>query len=124
MPKAQCTLCNQMVPIQCLPVHIKHCKMEHVDLSTSSDDAIEKSPDSPQEDNSCSVDTWKEELEKLPDIESCDSYINEVWAEKTAECPLCKKTFDSDVIEIHAANCGLRPAECDNFSEPINTLKR
>ncbi|KAK2852177.1 hypothetical protein Q7C36_007378 [Tachysurus vachellii] len=58
MPKAQCTLCSQMVPLQCLPVHIKHCKMEHVDLCSSSDD--------------------------------------------TAECPLCKKTFDSDIIEIHA----------------------
>ncbi|KAA0716598.1 hypothetical protein E1301_Tti019190 [Triplophysa tibetana] len=42
----------------------------------------------------------------------------------TAECPLCKKTFDSDVIEIHAANCGLRTAEYDdNFSDPINTLQ-
>ncbi|KAF4114045.1 hypothetical protein G5714_004268 [Onychostoma macrolepis] len=80
MPKAQCTLCSQMVPLQCLPVHIKHCKMEHVDLCISSDD--------------------------------------------TAECPLCKKTFDSDVIEIHAANCGLRTAEYDNnFSDPINTLQ-
>lgn len=38
MPKAQCTLCSQMVPLQCLPVHIKHCKMEHVDLCISSDD--------------------------------------------------------------------------------------
>ncbi|XP_056599036.1 uncharacterized protein LOC130417481 [Triplophysa dalaica] len=62
------------------------------------------------------------ELEKSPDIESCDSNINEVWTEKTAECPLCKKSFDSDVIEIHAANCGLRTAEYDdNVSDPINT---
>lgn len=124
MPKAQCTLCSQMVPLQCLPVHIKHCKMEHVDLCISSDDSMEKSPDSPKEDNSRSIDTWKEEIEKLPDIESCDSNIKEVWTEKTAECPLCKKTFDSDVIEIHAANCGLRTAEYDNnFSDPINTLR-
>ncbi|GAA6066621.1 uncharacterized protein LOC118471169, partial [Tachysurus ichikawai] len=41
----------------------------------------------------------------------------------TAECPLCKKTFDSDVIEIHAANCGLRTAEYDNFSDPKNTFQ-
>ncbi|GAA6101370.1 uncharacterized protein LOC113070648, partial [Tachysurus ichikawai] len=38
MPKTQCTLCSQMVPLQCLPVHIKHCKVEHVDLCSSSDD--------------------------------------------------------------------------------------
>uniref|UniRef100_A0A672K884 HECT domain-containing protein n=1 Tax=Sinocyclocheilus grahami TaxID=75366 RepID=A0A672K884_SINGR len=71
MPKAQCTLCSQMIPLQCLPIHIKHCKMEHVDLCASSDD--------------------------------------------TAECPLCKKTFNSDVIEIHAANCGLRSGEILNW---------
>ncbi|GAA6075006.1 uncharacterized protein LOC113070648 [Tachysurus ichikawai] len=115
MPKAQCTLCSQMVPLQCLPAHIKHCKMEHVDLCSSSD-TMGKSPESPQEDNSSSIDPWKEELEKSPDIENCDSNMNEVWTEK--------KTFDSDVIEIHAANCGLRTAEYDNFSDPKNTFQR
>lgn len=38
MPKAQCALCSKMVPLQCLPVHIKHCKVENVDLCISSDD--------------------------------------------------------------------------------------
>ncbi|KAI7805120.1 hypothetical protein IRJ41_024840, partial [Triplophysa rosa] len=106
MPKAQCTMCSQMVPLQCLPMHIKSCEMKWVDLCTSSDD----------------------ELEKSPEFESCDSYINEVWTEKTAECPLCKDIFNSDVIEIHAAHCGLRTAEYHetdmiNLTEPMNTLQ-
>ncbi|KAI7810992.1 hypothetical protein IRJ41_009060 [Triplophysa rosa] len=112
MPKAQCTMCSQMVPLQCLPMHIKSCEMKQVDLCTSSDDSMEKTP---QEDNSSSVDTLKEELEKSPEFESCDSYINEVWTEKTAECPLCKDIFNSDVIEIHAAHCGLRSGEILNW---------
>ncbi|XP_057204612.1 uncharacterized protein LOC130563200 isoform X2 [Triplophysa rosa] len=125
MPKAQCTMCSQMVPLQCLPMHIKSCEMKWVDLCTSSDDSMEKTP---QEDNSSYVDTLKEELEKSPEFESCDSYINEVWTEKTAECPLCKDIFNSDVIEIHAAHCGLRTAEYHetdmiNLTEPMNTLQ-
>jgi len=28
MPKAQCTTCKKMVPLQILPVHIKECKTE------------------------------------------------------------------------------------------------
>ncbi|KAI7811698.1 hypothetical protein IRJ41_013936 [Triplophysa rosa] len=62
MPKAQCTMCSQMVPLQCLPMHIKSCEMKQVYLCTSSD----------------------YELEKSPEFESCDSYINEVWTEKNS----------------------------------------
>ncbi|XP_054861675.1 uncharacterized protein LOC118471800 [Amphiprion ocellaris] len=38
MPKAQCTTCKKMVPLQILPVHIKECKTELVDLSYSAEE--------------------------------------------------------------------------------------
>uniref|UniRef100_A0A672KXG5 HECT domain-containing protein n=1 Tax=Sinocyclocheilus grahami TaxID=75366 RepID=A0A672KXG5_SINGR len=63
MPKAQCTLCSQMIPLQCLPIHIKHCKMEHVDLI--------------------------------------------LMSHQTAECPLCKKTFNSGLQLITKFSGGI-----------------
>lgn len=38
MPKAQCSVCSEMFPLQCLPMHIKECKDDHVILFTSTDE--------------------------------------------------------------------------------------
>ncbi|MEQ2271733.1 hypothetical protein XENORESO_008419, partial [Xenotaenia resolanae] len=38
MPKAQCATCKKMVPLQILPVHIKGCRTEHVDLCCSAEE--------------------------------------------------------------------------------------
>lgn len=41
MPKAQCTTCKKMVPLQILPAHIKECKIELLDLSSSTDEVCQ-----------------------------------------------------------------------------------
>lgn len=33
IPKAQCTTCEKMVPLQILPAHIKECKIDLFELS-------------------------------------------------------------------------------------------
>lgn len=38
MPKAQCTTCKKMVPLQILPGHIKECKKQLVDLYDSDEE--------------------------------------------------------------------------------------
>lgn len=38
MPKAQCTTCKKMVPLQILPGHIKECKKQLVDLCDSAEE--------------------------------------------------------------------------------------
>ncbi|XP_041864788.1 G2/M phase-specific E3 ubiquitin-protein ligase-like [Melanotaenia boesemani] len=90
MPKAQCTSCQKMVPLQILPVHIKECKRELVDLCHSA------------EEQSC------EEHED----EFTDSKCNQ--SDQTAECPVCNNAFQVGIIEVHAATCGLRPSENDS----------
>ncbi|XP_048088750.1 uncharacterized protein LOC125287231 [Alosa alosa] len=61
-------------------------------------------------------------LQALPShIESCkdsidlcssseESYEHDLSPEKTAECPVCRKDFNINVIEAHASGCGLRSA--------------
>lgn len=41
MPNAQCTTCKKMVPLQILPAHIKECKIELLDLSSSTDEVCQ-----------------------------------------------------------------------------------
>ncbi|XP_058240303.1 uncharacterized protein LOC131349010 [Hemibagrus wyckioides] len=83
MPKASCTICRKMVPLQALPVHIKSCRKENIDLcSTSEDEAFTQ--------------------DHLPPV------CPENQAELTAECPVCRGAFDIDVTETHASDCGLR----------------
>ncbi|CAL8242069.1 unnamed protein product [Merluccius merluccius] len=91
MPKAQCTTCKKVVPLQILPVHIKACKTELVDLSYSA------------EEESCN----EEHEDEFP-----DSICNQT--DKTAECPVCNNAFQVDIIELHAATCGLRPSHNDS----------
>ncbi|XP_051794334.1 uncharacterized protein LOC110972585 isoform X2 [Acanthochromis polyacanthus] len=104
MPKAQCTTCKIMVPLQILPAHIKECKIELLDLSSSADE------------ESCSKeheDTFQHSI--------CSK------ADKTAECPVCNNAFQADIIEIHAATCGLRPTESGSHessgSVPVSTFQ-
>ncbi|XP_030578768.1 uncharacterized protein LOC115775375 isoform X2 [Archocentrus centrarchus] len=88
MPKAQCTTCKKMVPLQILPVHIKECKTELVDLSCSAEEESCKEHD-----------------------EFRDSTCNQ--SDQTSECPVCNNAFHVDIIEVHAATCGLRPSDND-----------
>ncbi|XP_049916271.1 uncharacterized protein LOC126399950 [Epinephelus moara] len=103
MPKAQCTTCKKMVPLQILPLHIKECKTEFVDLSSSA------------EEESCN----EEREDELPDSISSQEG-------KSAECPVCNNAFQADIIEIHAATCGLRPTENDGHessgSVPVSQI--
>ncbi|KAG5275590.1 hypothetical protein AALO_G00122090 [Alosa alosa] len=39
-----------------------------------------------------------------------ESYEHDLSPEKTAECPVCRKDFNINVIEAHASGCGLRSA--------------
>ncbi|XP_077101528.1 uncharacterized protein LOC143752275 [Siphateles boraxobius] len=100
MPKAQCTTCKKMVPLQILPGHIKECKKELVDLCDSA------------EEESC-----KEE----DDVFSAALCYQ---TDKTAECPVCTNAFHPDIIEIHADSCGLRTSDDDDHesSNPISTF--
>ncbi|XP_039645047.1 uncharacterized protein LOC120551618 [Perca fluviatilis] len=45
--------------------------------------------------------------------------------DKIAECPVCKNAFHPDIIEIHAASCGLRTSDDDGHqsSDPISTFQ-
>ncbi|XP_076829285.1 uncharacterized protein LOC143475336 isoform X4 [Brachyhypopomus gauderio] len=86
MPKAQCTSCRKMFPLQALPIHIQECQKEQVDLCISSDN-----------ENCTEEDSVSNDLD--------------IQREMTAECPMCKKVFNVDVIEVHASDCGLRTAE-------------
>ncbi|XP_076836651.1 uncharacterized protein LOC143482236 isoform X2 [Brachyhypopomus gauderio] len=86
MPKAQCTSCRKMFPLQALPIHIQECQKEQVDLCISSDN-----------ENCTEEDSVSNDLD--------------IQREMTAECPMCKKLFNVDVIEVHASDCGLRTAE-------------
>ncbi|XP_076853444.1 uncharacterized protein LOC143508668 [Brachyhypopomus gauderio] len=83
MPKAQCTSCRKMFPLQALPIHIQECQKEQVDLCISSDN-----------ENCTEEDSVSNDLD--------------IQREMTAECPMCKKVFNVDVIEVHASDCGLR----------------
>lgn len=38
MPKAQCTTCGKMVPLQILPAHVKECKVDLLVLSSSAEE--------------------------------------------------------------------------------------
>ncbi|XP_070401472.1 uncharacterized protein [Nothobranchius furzeri] len=87
MPKAPCSTCRKMFPLQILPVHIKSCK-ENIDLCTSSENEN---------------DMWE-----------CTLPVCSEKQEETAECPVCRKTFDIDVIESHASDCGLRSMYPEN----------
>ncbi|XP_075888901.1 uncharacterized protein LOC142892574 [Nelusetta ayraudi] len=104
MPKAQCTTCKKMVPLQILPAHIKECKVELLDLSSSTDE------------ESCSK-------------EHADTFQYSICSKagKTAECPVCNNAFQDDIIEIHAATCGLRPTESGSHessgSVPVSTFQ-
>ncbi|XP_073319588.1 G2/M phase-specific E3 ubiquitin-protein ligase-like [Pagrus major] len=103
MPKAQCTTCKKMIPLQILPVHIKECRTEFVDLSSSA------------EEESCN---------EAHEDESPDSICDQTG--KTAECPVCNNAFQVDMIEIHAATCGLRPSKNDGHessgSVPVSQI--
>nr|XP_057911661.1 uncharacterized protein LOC131106520 [Doryrhamphus excisus]XP_057917181.1 uncharacterized protein LOC131109313 [Doryrhamphus excisus] len=103
MPKAQCTTCKKMIPLQILPVHIKECKTDLVDLSYSA------------EEENCN----EEHEDEFP-----DSICNQT--DKTAECPVCNNAFQVDIIEIHAAICGLRPSDNDGHessgSVPVSQI--
>ncbi|XP_058240290.1 uncharacterized protein LOC131349006 isoform X1 [Hemibagrus wyckioides] len=102
MPKASCTICRKMVPLQALPVHIKSCRKENIDLcSTSEDEAFTQ--------------------DHLPPV------CPENQAELTAECPVCRGAFDIDVTETHASDCGLRTADQEGngsiLSEAMNSFQ-
>ncbi|XP_026083507.1 uncharacterized protein LOC113059315 isoform X1 [Carassius auratus] len=102
MPKAQCTTCKKMVPLQILPGHIKECKKQLVDLCDSA------------EEESC-----KEE-----DEDECSAALC-YEKSKTAECPVCGNAFHPEIIEFHAASCGLRTSDDDGHesSDPISTFQ-
>ncbi|MEQ2234581.1 hypothetical protein ILYODFUR_033042 [Ilyodon furcidens] len=82
MPKAPCTTCEKMVPLQALPFHIKSCIDESIDL------------DSSPESESCNPD-------HMPPLST------ESQTKMTAECPVCRGVFDIDTIETHASDCGI-----------------
>ncbi|XP_047231512.1 uncharacterized protein LOC124874269 isoform X2 [Girardinichthys multiradiatus] len=79
MPKAPCTTCKKMVPLQALPFHIKSCIDESIDL------------DSSPESESCNPD-------HMPPLST------ESQTKMTAECPVCRDVFDIDTIETHASD--------------------
>ncbi|KAM4594064.1 uncharacterized protein V3H82_025842 isoform 2-T2 [Fundulus diaphanus] len=83
MPKAPCTTCNKMVPLQAVPFHIKSCKEEMIYLNSSSEN------ESFTQDNGSPLRT-------------------EHQTEMTTECPVCRGIFSTDAIETHASDCGIR----------------
>ncbi|XP_026107504.1 G2/M phase-specific E3 ubiquitin-protein ligase-like isoform X2 [Carassius auratus] len=91
-----------MVPLQILPGHIKECKKQLVDLCDSA------------EEESC-----KEE-----DEDECSAALC-YEKSKTAECPVCGNAFHPEIIEFHAASCGLRTSDDDGHesSDPISTFQ-
>ncbi|XP_063757666.1 uncharacterized protein LOC134876585 [Eleginops maclovinus] len=91
MPKAQCTICQKCFPLQILPVHVKQCKTELVDLCCS------------VEEESCN------EEHEFPDF-MCNQ------TDKVKLFVLSCKAFEVDIIEIHAARCGLRPSDNDGHA--------
>ncbi|KAL6466873.1 hypothetical protein MHYP_G00246770 [Metynnis hypsauchen] len=67
----------------------------------------------------CTSRTERVDLSCSAEEESCkehdeftDSTCNQ--SDQTSECPVCNNAFHVDIIEVHAATCGLRPSDNDS----------
>ncbi|XP_036066776.1 uncharacterized protein LOC112141317 [Oryzias melastigma] len=93
MPKALCTTCGKMIPLQVLPLHIKNCK----------------------EENLCSSSEESRNQDHI--FPSCHEDVTET----TAQCPVCSGSFNIDIIESHASECGLRTSHAASETSSKNS---